>query len=505
MNFSRVLRSGASSVRNRWASRLAFTAAIVAVTLVRADAVPGILDPSFGFDGRVLSTVNADPAAIAIDHLGRMVVVGTRKVNGHSQIVVARFDPPDAVSLDLNFGDFGIAIGNFGGNNVDNVAVGVAIDDVNRVIVAGNTTFGAGDRDFLIARFTAQGVPDVTFNPGGTIGFRAYGMGGQDEARAMAVDSPRRIVVVGSRRGDQENCSFLDRLLGLCTPGDDIAVLRAMPNGDSDGSFGDGGKAAFDFHDLDEATAVAIDQQDRIVIGGASLPVEQGVATDVEVLRLATNGSLDGSFDHNGSVLFFLNNKHYSAAATVAIDRFGKIVIGAVVADDVHLTTFNPLVENFNATADFALARLNDDGSFDQTFGTDGVAQFVDVAGFDDVPRAMAIDTVGRIVLAGSATSPTTHEDFALVRFTEAGIVDPHYAVNGIVTTDVPHSGVPGSDQVRGLAFDNQGRAVAAGVSSAAVDAPFVALARYQVERPDYSFSPIAPLIMPVGARRQQP
>ena len=126
---------------------MAFIAAIVAVTLVRADAVPGILDPSFGFDGRVLSTVNADPSAIAIDHLGRMVVAGTRKVNGHSQIVVAHFDPPDAVSLDLTFGDFGIAIGNFGGNDVDNVAVGVAIDDVNRVIVAGNTTFGAGDRD----------------------------------------------------------------------------------------------------------------------------------------------------------------------------------------------------------------------------------------------------------------------------------------------------------------------------------------------------------------------
>ena len=154
-----------------------------------------------------------------------------------------------------------------------------------------------------------------------------------------------------------------------------------MPNGDPDGSFGDGGKAAFDFHDLDEATAVAIDQQDRIVVVGASLPVEPGVATDVEVLRLATNGSLDGSFDHNGSVLFFLNNKHYSAAATVAIDRFGKIVIGAVVADNVHLTTFHPLIENFNATADFALARLNDDGSFDQTFGTDGVTQFVDIAG----------------------------------------------------------------------------------------------------------------------------
>ena len=36
-------------------------------------------------------------------------------------------------------------------------------------------------------------------------------------------------------------------------------------------------------------------------------------------------------------------------------------------------------------------------------------------------------------------------------------------------------------------------------MSSAAVDAPFFALARYQVERPDYSFSPITPLSMPVG------
>src|SRR4029453_7533419 len=114
------------------AARLVLTATIVATAAVRTDALPGALDPSFGFGGKVLPSFNAEGVAVALDHLDRIVMVGTRKVNGHSQIVVARFNTT-GVSLDLGFGTGGVAIGSFG-SNADNVAAAVAIDAANRVI-----------------------------------------------------------------------------------------------------------------------------------------------------------------------------------------------------------------------------------------------------------------------------------------------------------------------------------------------------------------------------------
>jgi hypothetical protein len=76
-------------------------------------------------------------------------------------------------------------------------------------------------------------------------------------------------------------CPFcIDRSYAV---GDDIAVLRVNPNSDPDTSFDGDGKVTADFHDLDEATAVAIDQQDRIVVGGASL--EEATC---QVIRRAT-------------------------------------------------------------------------------------------------------------------------------------------------------------------------------------------------------------------------
>src|SRR4029077_19417014 len=111
--------------------------------LIKTDAASGVIDTTFGRDGTgtVLSTFVAEGNAIAIDRLGNIVAAGTQTANGPSQIVVARYDP-SGITLDLTFGNFGIAIGSIGRLDADNVAVAVVIDDANRVIVGGTTTPG---------------------------------------------------------------------------------------------------------------------------------------------------------------------------------------------------------------------------------------------------------------------------------------------------------------------------------------------------------------------------
>ena len=477
-------------------ARIALSAALIAASLIRIQAASGVIDTTFGRDGtgRVLSSFLAEGAAIAIDHLDRIVVAGVQQVNGHSQVVVARYDPT-GITLDLTFGNFGLAVGSIGDPDADNVAVAVAIDTANRVIVGGSTRHGdINNTDFLIGRYTAQGVLDVNFNPATPFGWRSYDIGGRDVARGMAVDSQGRIIVAGSRFGDQEQSTFC-HILGLCIAGDDIVALRVLLNGDPDGSFGDGGHVAIDLHDLDEATNVTTDRQDRVVIVGANQDVDNLNIAQARVIRFNVNGSRDDSFGIRGTKSFTFNGRNYNSASAVVVDRFGRIVVGGVAADSSTSGTFFPLDHNFQSTADFALARLNDDGTFDDTFGDGGgIAPFVDIAGFDDVPRTMIVDALDHILLAGSATSPTTNTDFAIVRYNVNGTVDTHYGVNGVALTDFTRNGASGGDQVRGIGFDSRGRTIAGGVSLVAVDQPLLALARYVVEQPDFTLSTVSTL-----------
>jgi uncharacterized delta-60 repeat protein len=479
-----------SFVRNKWASRIALCAALISATLVKTDAASGVIDTTFGRDGTgtVVSAFMAEGTAIAIDHNQQIVVAGMQQVNGHSQIVVARYDPT-GITLDLTFGNFGIAVGSIGRTDADNVVVAIAIDNANRVIVGGTTMPGdVSSADFLIGRYTAQGVLDVNFNPATPFGWRSYDIGGGDLARGMAVDSQGRIVLVGSRFGDQEQQTFC-HIFGLCLPGDDIVALRVLPNGDPDNSFDGDGKVAIDLHDLDEATNVAIDQQDRVVIVGANQDTDSLNVAQARVIRFNVDGSRDDSFGIRGTKSFTFNGRNFNWLSSVAIDRFGRIVVGGIVADQSAHGTFFGLDRDYGGTADFALARLKDDGSLDNTFADGGIAPFVDIGGFDDVSRAIAIDANDRILLAGSTTTTSSNTDFAIVRYNVDGSVDTHYGVNGIAQTDIKRDGLSGADQIRGLAFDDKGRTIAGGVSFAALNQPFFALARYVVEHPDFTVS----------------
>src|SRR5215467_12918055 len=449
-------------VRKKWALRIALSAALVAAALVKTDAASGVIDTTFGRDGTgtVVSTFMAEGTAIAIDHNQQIVVAGMQQVNGHSQIVVARYDPT-GITLDLTFGNFGIAIGSIGRTDADNVVVAIAIDNANRVIVGGTTTPGdVNSADFLIGRYTAQGVLDVNFNPATPFGWRSYDIGGGDLARGMAVDSQGRIVLVGSRFGDQEQQIFC-HIFGLCLPGDDIVALRVLPNGDPDNSFDGDGKVAIDLHDLDEATNVAIDQQDRVVIVGANQDTDTLNVAQARVIRFNVDGSRDDSFGIRGTKSFTFNGRNFNWASSVAIDRFGRIVVGGIAADQSAHGTFFGLDRDYGGTADFALARLKDDGTLDNTFADGGIAPFVDIGGFDDVSRAIAIDANDRILLAGSTTTTSSNTDFAIVRYNVDGSVDTHYGVNGIAQTDIKRNGLSGADQIRGLAFDDKGRTIA--------------------------------------------
>ena len=122
-------------------------------------------------------------------------------------------------------------------------------------------------------------------------------------------------------------------------------------------------------------------------------------------------------------------------------------------------------IEPFLGSRDIALARFNPDGSPDTTFGTDGIVT-TDFFGARDSGSALAIQTDGRIVAAGSSATNASGDsgDLAIVRYRPDGSLDTDFDEDGRVTVDL--GGDAGSSAI---ALQADGSIVGSGVNGDAL------------------------------------
>ena len=386
--------------------------------------------------------------ATAVDSSGRTLVAGSaqRSNTGDFDFAVTRFRADG--SLDTSFGSGGKRTIPFdlGGGNTD-IATAIAIDSSGRIILAGRVSrSNNGDSDFGVTRLTSSGNLDTTFGSGGkrTV---AFDLGGSnyDEAASVVIDSAGRIVVAGS--------------VQRSNTGDyDFGVTRLTTSGNLDTMFGSGGKRTIPF-DLgggksDRAAGVAIDSSNRIVVAGTTQRNNTG-DSDFGVTRLTSSGSLDTSFGSSGkrTVAFDLGGTNNDQAASVVIDRSGRIVVGGTVQ------------RNNNGDSDFGVTRLTSSGNLDTTFGSGGKRTVAfDLGGSNyDEAASVVIDSAGRIVVAGSVQRSNTGDyDFGVTRLTTSGNLDTMFGSGGKRTIPFDLGGGK-SDRAAGVAIDSRGRIVVAG------------------------------------------
>jgi uncharacterized delta-60 repeat protein len=179
---------------------------------------------------------------------------------------------------------------------------------------------------------------------------------------------------------------------------------------------------------------------------GPGLPAHAGVS------------ALDPTFGAGGKILTDFGG--VDGIEDVAVQRDGKIVAVGT--------------QNQTASGSEFLARYDNDGTLDSSFGAGGKV----TTGFT-APYAVALQDDGRIVAAGSTGSGPTHGDFALARYNADGSLDPTFGDNGKVVTDFNST----IDYATGLAIQPDGKIVAAGSTRpfGPYDAnpPDFALARY--------------------------
>lgn len=249
-----------------------------------------------------------------------------------------------------------------------------------------------------------------------------------------------------------------------------VTGWAATRNGDLDVNFGVDGVQIVDFGAQSTAFGLAIAPDGKIVLGGS---VDGGMATsgDFGVARLLADGSVDTSFSFDGRTTAVVGmGASYDQTFNTLVQVDGKIV----VIGDAYPT------EGMDATTDMALVRFNTDGTLDTTFSGDGKA-FVDF-GLSATPNDRALDAVqlpdGKLIVVGTADVTDEEGDFAIVKLNVDGTRDTSFDSDGRVTfhfdLDLNHR----NETASSVAIDGSGRILVAGIAEKAQSSYDFAVAR---------------------------
>jgi uncharacterized delta-60 repeat protein len=238
-----------------------------------------------------------------------------------------------------------------------------------------------------------------------------------DSADAVAVLADRRLVVAG-------------------VAGDDVAIVRLLADGSPDLNFGSGGRVVTDISGVDQARALAVQQDGKIVVAGTT---DDG--TNLALLRYTVDGMLDVGFGDNGKVL-------RSIAASTTAEGFTQVLVqpdGQIVAAGFSGNTY--LVERYTAQ-----------GVLDNSFSLDGREQAYFSGTLRSEIQAMALQDDGKLLVAGRVRISSDKYDFAVARYLSDGTLDPHFNGTGLWVANQK-----ADDSLSDIQVQRDGKIVAAG------------------------------------------
>ncbi|HUR97813.1 MAG TPA: FG-GAP-like repeat-containing protein, partial [Pyrinomonadaceae bacterium] len=347
------------------------------LTMVRYNT-NGSIDPTFGSAGVV--TYSPTPyeesvEAMALQTDGKIVVAGNNNsfADGVFRFIVVRFNPDGAV--DNTFGNNGLAIVIAAGSFSSIRSLVLQVD--GKILIGGDSRDTGGTSACALARLDASGTLDTSFDGDGKV--RTVFEGSTYSGiSALKIQTDGKIVAAGSAEFDATSRDF--------------AAARYNIDGSLDSSFGIGGKITTAFSNLDIARDTVIQPDGRIVLGGGS---NNNAA--FTMARYKSNGDLDTTFGVGGKVVLPFGTVE-SQIMALTLQPDGKFLTAGTSG-------------NF-PDRDTTLVRFNNDGTVDQTFGTNGIVVTPITPGSFDEPRAIRLDSNGRILIAGR-----TEGNFFVIRY----------------------------------------------------------------------------------------
>lgn len=423
---------------------------------INAFSQAGTLDPSFNFIGYKYTAFTGQDQAydLAIQADGKIVTVG-RSLNTYNlnDIAISRFLPTGA--LDNTFGSAGKVI--ITSTRVDQYVESVAIQPDGKIVATGrykslSTIQGSNIYYFMTIRLNTNGTLDNTFNGTGKI-LTTFNLA-NCFAHSIALQSDGKIVA----GGQNYNGAYYD-----------FALVRYNSNGTLDNTFGVSGKKTFSVSVKDDyCNEIAIQPNGRIVAAGITEKTAGGYRA-IAVIRFLSNGSPDNSFGSSGIVITDPGADHDAGGLSVALQADNKIVVSGHDMNGNDLQGY------------FAVARYNSDGSADATFN--GGSVVLTPVQYYDRGESVAIQNDGRIVVAGMVENYNGFEfNSCVLRYLPNGSLDNSFgsAGTGIVIKNFGGADLSAQDWLNGVALQNDGRIVTAGLVQTQSGNPFYFLnARY--------------------------
>ena len=367
-------------------------------------AQSGMLDATFGNFGRVITgydTSNTKAVGLVTQPDGKIIVASNSSPN-HSFYLI-RYHTNGAV--DSSFGIDGWASTKMGQYS----AQCVAIQNDGKIILAGYTTMLSNtNQDFVLARFSSKGIVDSSFGVNGivTTAFQNINTGQSSEQAKKIIIKPNGKILVGGMLG----ISNIATTNYIFYP----IMAQYQTNGLLDSSFGTNGKVFSDSSTYWDFFTMNLQINGKIIAGqmkrdGNFVPT-----------RYSENGSKDSSFGYNGEgskIYLFVNNDQL-------VQSDGKIIF----------------VGNFyiGNRSFIEIVRYNPDGSLDNNFGLSGIVK-LDFNNNYDYGKSIQIMPNGKMLIGCSinlSNSPQFTQNYAIIRLNANGTIDNSFGTNGLVTTD---------------------------------------------------------------------
>ena len=307
-------------------------------------------------------------------------------VNSNATINIIDTTSTDVGSVNETPGSPDVTYSPFAGFN--GAVFALALQSNNQLIAGGSFTQADGVPRQHIARLNADGSLDASFS------YPSSSMGANDTVRAVAVQTDGRILVGG----------YFTNLNSVQYN----RIARLNLDGSLDSLFNTGSGADSPVYALGETFVNGLR---KIVVGGAFASLNGDNFNYIG--QLNDDGTPDATFNVGG---LGANGTVYA----LAVQTDGKIVIGG------DFTAVNNTAVNH-------IARLNVDGSLDNTF-TNAVSNAA--AGANDSVRAITIQSDGKILIGGLFTSVNGSTMNHLARLNTDGSLDSAFTGGAVGAND---------------------------------------------------------------------
>ncbi|MCF8374346.1 MAG: T9SS type A sorting domain-containing protein [Bacteroidales bacterium] len=328
----------------------------------------GNLDESF-YAG---TGANGEVLTTSLQNDGKIIIGGKFSTfGGKNRIGIARLDQNGDIDLSFN-----PAMGD------KRWVYAIALLNNGKIIIGGSFDYNLGTYTAQnIARLNANGSVDATFNTDDGV---------SGNVRAVAIQDNGKILV-GGQIWDYNGIAKYD-------------ILRLTASGYLDVSFDSGTGLSTNCY----IYSISLQNDGKIMIGG-NFTSYDGTARN-KIARLNTDGSIDTSFDPGTGA--------YNTVYATAIQDNGKILIGGDFG-------------SYNGISSPRVARLNMDGSLDNTFNIG--------TGANGSVRSITLQSDGKIIIGGDFTSFNGTTINRVARLNSDGSLDTLFAP-AIGASDIVYS-----------------------------------------------------------------